>query len=437
MAKRPNNHRTIAETVAADSSKNIYVLEGKTVKYAANHFDQLPKSLLKTLETKQLSMQAVCLWLLISELAGDDREAYAGQEYLANRLAASVPSIKRWTKELEEAGWLVKHNRTATSNKYFPAIPAEFASDLDPAYKKTARLTTLDQELSKNKRSTKTHKLTGDPMENPVKEVVEIMDEPSISSLVILHKLMDEPMDKLTGDPLKRQSIKETELKDTKLLDVPQTEELPGGGSLANSSGASRLVSKIDSSSSGELRDAPSALGMEDLTNSASPGLPKVAPTAPGQSESVTNSSSSGYPGESLAADAALASTGEEETVHVYNETVTEISDSSLAIGNVPAPRTYAESIRLLKQEQDRKLMERIAAKKAEEAALQARQQEFKDTLKEPAPMPLESPQKAPRAFVAAPLDLREVELTESPQIAVQSFLEDRMERYGQPKLAG
>lgn len=210
MARRtPINHDAPKKSVPADSSKKIYVLEGKSVKYSANHFDQLPKSLLKTLETKELSMQAVCLWLLISELAGDDREAYAGQEYLANRLATSIPSIKRWTKELEEAGWLVKHNRTATSNKYFPAIPAEFADDLDPAYKKTARLTTVDQELGKNKRSTKAHKLTGDPIEEPV----EITGDPSISSLVIPHKLMDEPMDKLTGDPLKRQSIKETELE--------------------------------------------------------------------------------------------------------------------------------------------------------------------------------------------------------------------------------
>ncbi|AVV42368.1 hypothetical protein C6376_13970 [Streptomyces sp. P3] len=197
------------------TDRKIHVLENPTVRYKEGEFETYAKALRQAIKRGEISHQAGWLWLTISELAGDDREAYSGQEYLANELNTSVPSIKRWTKELEETGWLVKQNRTATSNKYWTAIPAE-ANALHQDY--TPRLTTVGQELSTRKRSTRakstpaeTHKLTGDPMENePMDSVHKLMDEP-------MHKLTGDPIDKLTSDPLTRQSIKETEHNHTEL----------------------------------------------------------------------------------------------------------------------------------------------------------------------------------------------------------------------------
>lgn len=194
-------------------NRKIHVLEAPTTSgmYRDNHFDQQTNAIWKDFEEGHISVQALALWFYLNKLAGHDREVYCKIDYLISVFKTSKSSVQRWTKELETTGWLVKNNRTGTSNKYWIAIPAEFDTLDDTKYQ--ARLSTVGQELLSGKRSTKkkeVHSVTDEPMKLDITNSSHSVTSEPINSV------MGEPMHSVTSEPLNRETNNQRNLEPDK-----------------------------------------------------------------------------------------------------------------------------------------------------------------------------------------------------------------------------
>lgn len=133
----------------------VDLLDAPDVTYKTGFFLRAPKALLYTFD---LTPQAKMLWLVLEEHAGQNRKANAGQKRLAALMNLSVRSVSDYVNELRDQGWLVTHGSTGDTLSYTLAIPAVYGGSMDEDYRKKNTRTTLtvqpkDLKKLKNKLS--------------------------------------------------------------------------------------------------------------------------------------------------------------------------------------------------------------------------------------------------------------------------------------------
>lgn len=116
------------------------LLDAPDVDYKNGFFVRSPKALLYTFD---LSPQAKILWLILEEHAGQNRKANAGQKRLAALMNLSVRSVSDYVNELRDQGWLVTHGSTGDALSYTLAIPAVRGGSMSEDYRKKNTRTSL------------------------------------------------------------------------------------------------------------------------------------------------------------------------------------------------------------------------------------------------------------------------------------------------------